>query len=89
MKILINVSIFFIITFSAFAVIFIKHQNRIMNIEIENIGKTLSIEINKHKELLNARAILLDRELVKKSFKENLGMIVPPRNKIIYLDLAE
>ncbi len=60
-----------------------------MNIEIGSIEKDLSKEINMYKELLNTKATLLDRELMKKSFKENLGMIVPPRNKIIYLNLAE
>jgi len=86
---MLNISIFFIITLSAFSVIYIKHQNRIMNIEIESIEKKKSVEVNKYKELLNAKATLLDKELVGKSFKENLGMDVPSRNKIIYLNLAE
>jgi|TARA_B100001750_G_C15512572_1_gene604681 hypothetical protein len=60
-----------------------------MNIEIESIEKKKSVEVNKYKELLNAKATLLDKELVGKSFKENLGMDVPSRNKIIYLNLAE
>mgnify|MGYP001475068250 CR=1 FL=1 len=89
MRIMLNISIFFIITLSAFSVIYIKHQNRIMNIEIESIEKKKSVEVNKYKELLNAKATLLDKELVGKSFKENLGMDVPSRNKIIYLNLAE
>ena len=89
MRIMLNLSIFFIITLSAFSVIYIKHQNRIMNIEIESIEKKKSVEINKYKELLNTKATLLDKELVGKSFKENLGMDVPSRNKIIYLNLAE
>ncbi len=89
MRIMLNISIFFIITLSAFSVIYIKHQNRIMNIEIESIEKKKSVEINKYKELLNTKATLLDKELVGKSFKENLGMDVPSRNKIIYLNLAE
>ena len=89
MRIMLNISIFFIITLSAFSVIYIKHQNRIMNIEIESIEKKKSVEINKYKELLNTKATFLDKELVGKSFKENLGMDVPSRNKIIYLNLAE
>tara|TARA_Y100001949_G_C15982634_1_gene329052 strand:+ start:1521 stop:1790 length:270 start_codon:yes stop_codon:yes gene_type:complete len=89
MRLILNITIFFAIAFSAFLVIYIKHQNRIMNIKVESIEKDLSIEINQYKELLNTKTTLLEKELMRKGFKESLGMDIPSKNRIIYLDLVE
>ena len=89
MRIIVNITIFFVIAFSSFLVIYVKHQNRIMNIQIESVEKQLSIKINQYKELLNVKTTLLEKELMKEGFKKSLGMDIPSKNRIIYLDLAE
>ena len=89
MRIIVNITILFVIAFSSFLVIYVKHQNRIMNIQIESVEKQLSIKINQYKELLNVRTTLLEKELMKEGFKKSLGMDIPSKNRIIYLDLAE
>ncbi|MEC7832364.1 MAG: cell division protein FtsL [Pseudomonadota bacterium] len=89
MRIIVNITILFVIAFSSFLVIYVKHQNRIMNIQIESVEKQLSIKINQYKELLNVKTTLLEKELMKEGFKKSLGMDIPSKNRIIYLDLAE
>ena len=51
MRIMYNLIILLMISLSAFAVIYIKHKNRIMNINIEKAEKNLSIELNQHMKL--------------------------------------
>ena len=89
MKIILNISIFFVIAFSSILVIYTKHQNRIMNIQIESVEKELSIKVNQYKELLNIKTNLLEKELMREGFKKSLGMDIPSKDRIIYLDLAE
>ncbi len=89
MRIIVNITILFVIAFSSFLVIYVKHQNRIMNIQIESVEKQLSIKINQYKELLNVKTTLLEKELMKEGFKKSLGMDIHSKNRIIYLDLAE
>ena len=89
MRIIVNITILFVIAFSSFLVIYVKHQNRIMNIQIESVEKQLSIKINQYKELLNVKTTLLEKELMKEGFKKSLGMDIPSKNRIIYLELAE
>ena len=89
MRIMFNLFILFIITISAFTVVHLKHKNRTMNISIENIEKELSFELNEHKRLLDTKAKLINQKLVNTDIKKSLGMEIPSKKKIIYLDLVE
>jgi hypothetical protein len=60
-----------------------------MNINIEGIEKELSFELNEHKRLLDTKAKLINKKLVNTDFKKSLGMEIPSKKKIIYLDLVE
>ena len=89
MRIMTNLLILFIITISAFTVIYVKHKNRLMNIQIEKSEKELSLQLNQHKKLLDTKAQLIDEKLTDTDIKKSLGMEIPSKKKIIYLDLVE
>lgn len=89
MRIMYNLIILLMISLSAFAVIYIKHKNRIMNIDIEMAEKNLSIELNQHMKLLDMKRKLLEEKLVTQNIEESLGMEIPSKKKIIYLNLVE
>ena len=89
MRIMINLIILSFITISAFTVIYVKHKNRLINIEIEKIEKKLSNELNEHKKLLDIKAQLIDKKLTDSNIKRILGMEIPDKNKVIYIDLVE
>ena len=89
MRIMFNLFILFIITISAFTVVHLKHKNRTMNISIENIEQELSFELNEHKRLLDTKGKLINQKLVNTDIKKSLGMEIPSKKKIIYLDLVE
>lgn len=89
MRIMINLLILFIITVSAFTVIYVKHKNRLMNIQIEKSEKELSYQLNQHKKLLDLKAQLIDEKLTDTNIKRILGMKIPNKNKVIYIDLVE
>ena len=89
MRIMINLIILSFITISAFTVIYVKHKNRLINIDIERSEKKLSNELNKHKRLLDIKAQLIDKKLTDSNIKRILGMEIPDKNKIIYIDLVE
>jgi cell division protein FtsL len=84
-----NLFILFIITISAFTVVHLKHKNRTMNISIENIEQELSFELNEHKRLLDTKGKLINQKLVNTNIGKSLGMEIPSKKKIIYLDLVE
>ena len=84
-----NLFILFVITISAFTVVHLKHKNRTMNINIEDIEKELSFELNEHKRLLDTKAKLINQKLLNSDIKKSLGMEIPSKKKIIYLDLVE
>jgi len=84
-----NLLILSVITISAFTVIYVKHQNRLMNINIEKSEKDLSYQLNQHKKLLDIKAQLIDENLSDTNIKKILGMEIPNKNKIIYIDLVE
>ena len=84
-----NLLILSVITISAFTVIYVKHQNRLMNINIEKSEKDLSYQLNQHKKLLDIKAQLIDENLSDTNIKKILGMEIPSKNKIIYIDLVE
>ena len=77
------------ITISAFTVIYVKHKNRLVNIDIEKSEKKLSNELNEHKRLLDIKAQLIDKKLTDSNIKRILGMEIPDKNKVIYIDLVE
>ena len=89
MRIMTNLLILFIITISAFTVIYVKHKNRLMNIQIEKSEKELSLQLNQHKKLLDKKAQLIDEKLTDTDIKRILGMKIPNKNKVIYIDLVE
>ena len=89
MRIMFNLFILFIITISAFTVVHLKHKNRTMNISIENIEQKLSFELNEHKRLLDTKGKLINQKLVNTNIEKSLGMEIPSKKKIIYLDLVE
>ena len=89
MRIMTNLLILFIITISAFTVIYVKHKNRLMNIQIEKSEKELSLQLNQHKKLLETKAQLIDKKLTDTDIKRILGMKIPNKNKVIYIDLVE
>ena len=89
MRIMYNLIILLMISLSAFAVIYIKHKNRIMNINIEKAEKNRSIELNQHMKLLDMKRKLLEKKLVTQNIEESLGMEIPSKKKIIYLNLVE
>ena len=86
---MINLIILSFITISAFTVIYVKHKNRLINIDIERSEKKLSNELNEHKRLLDIKAQLIDKKLTDSNIKRILGMEIPYKNKIIYIDLVE
>ena len=86
---MINLMILSFITISAFTVIYVKHKNRLVNIDIEKSEKKLSNELNEHKRLLDIKAQLIDKKLTDSNIKRILGMEIPDKNKIIYIDLVE
>ena len=89
MRIMFNLLILSVITISAFTVIYVKHQNRLMNINIEKSEKDLAYQLNQHKKLLDIKAQLIDENLSDTNIKKILGMEIPNKNKIIYIDLVE
>ena len=89
MRIMTNLIILFIITISAFTVIYVKHKNRLMNIQIEKSEKELSLQLNQHKKLLDIKAQLIDEKLTDTDIRRILGMKIPNKNKVIYIDLVE
>ena len=89
MRIMINLMILSFITISAFTVIYVKHKNRLINIDIEKLEKKLSNELNEHKKLLDIKAQLIDKKLTDSNIKRILGMEIPDKNKVIHIDLVE
>ena len=89
MRIMTNLLILFMITISAFTVIYVKHKNRIMNIQIEKYEKELSRQLNQHKKILDTKSKLIDKKLTNTNIKRILGMKIPNKNKVIYIEFVE
>ena len=49
----------------------------------------ISNELNEHKRLLDIKAQLIDKKLTDSNIKRILGMEIPDKNKIIYIDLVK
>tara|TARA_B100000965_G_C19531278_1_gene731243 strand:+ start:843 stop:1115 length:273 start_codon:yes stop_codon:yes gene_type:complete len=89
MRITLNIIIVISITFSAFTVIYIKHLNRLINIQIEESDSDLANKINEHKVLLNKKSKIINKELFREKISRDLGMKLPSEEKIIYLNSVE
>ena len=89
MRITLNIIIVISITFSAFTVIYIKHLNRLINIQIEESDSDLANKINEYKVLLNKKSKIINKELFREKISRDLGMKLPSEEKIIYLNSVE
>ena len=77
----------FLITISAFGVIFVKYQNRMLNIEISKNEKTLFYLSESYRQLLKEQTELTDRKLQKNSLGEALNMKLPTKERILIMNL--
>ena len=75
------------ITISAFGVIFVKYQNRMLNIEISKNEKTLFYLSDSYRQLLKEQTELTDRKLQKNSLGEALNMKLPTKERILIMNL--
>ena len=89
MKITLNLFIIFVIAASAFMVVYIKHLNRLMNIEIETTDKKITQEINDYKNLLDKKTKILNKVLLEEKITKDLNMVLPSKERIIYLNSIE
>jgi Cell division protein len=76
-----------LITISAFGVIFVKYQNRMLNIEISKNEKTLFYLSESYRQLLKEQTELTDRKLQKNSLGEALNMKLPTKERILIMNL--
>ena len=74
-----------LITVSAFSVIFIKYQNRVLNIEISNNEKKLFYLSESYRQLLNNKTEITDRKLQKNSLGKALNMQLPTKDRILIM----
>ena len=75
------------ITISAFGVIFVKYQNRMLNIEISKNEKTLFYLSESYRQLLQEQTEVTDRKLQKNSLGEALNMKLPTKERILIMNL--
>jgi cell division protein FtsL len=76
-----------LITVSAFSAIFIKYQNRTLNIEVSKNERILFQTSEKYRELLRQKTNLTDSKLQKKSLGGALGMSLPSKERILIMNL--
>ena len=76
-----------LITASAFGVIFIKYQNRALNIEISKNEKILFETSELYRELLKEKTKLTDSKLQKSSLGDALDMQLPSKERILIMNL--
>ena len=75
------------ITISAFGVIFVKYQNRMLNIEISKNEKRLFYLSESYRQLLRDQTEVTDRKLQKNSLGEALNMKLPTKERILIMNL--
>ena len=75
------------ITISAFGVIFVKYQNRMLNIEISKNEKRLFYLSESYRQLLKDQTEVTDRKLQKNSLGEALNMKLPTKERILIMNL--
>jgi len=76
-----------LITVSAFGVIFIKYQNRTLNIEVSKNERILFETSERYRELLEQKVNLTDSKLQKSGLGEALGMSLPSKERILIMNL--
>ena len=76
-----------LITVSAFGAIFVKYQNRILNIEVSKNERILFETSERYRELLEQKVNLTDRKLQKSGLGEALGMSLPSKERILIMNL--
>ena len=76
-----------LITISAFGVIFVKYQNRMLNIEISKNEKRLFYLSESYRQLLQEQTKVTDRKLQKNSLGEALNMQLPTKERILIMNL--
>ena len=76
-----------LITISAFGVIFVKYQNRSLNIEISQNEKRLFYLSESYRQLLHEQTEVTDRKLQKNSLGEALNMQLPTKERILIMNL--
>ncbi len=76
-----------LITISAFGVIFVKYQNRSLNIEISQNEKRLFYLSESYRQLLKEQTEVTDRKLQKNSLGEALNMQLPTKERILIMNL--
>ena len=75
------------ITISAFGVIFVKYQNRMLNIEISKNEKRLFYLSESYRQLLQEQTEVTDRKLQKNSLGKALNMKLPTKERILIMNL--
>ena len=88
MKIIFNITFILTLSFLALSVVFIKHQNRIMQIQLEDVEKQLSLHLSEHMNILNTLT-KIENKIYKKGFEESIGMKIPTSKNTIYLNLLK
>ena len=76
-----------LITVSAFSAIFVKYQNRILNIEVSKNERILFETSERYRELLGQKVNLTDSKLQKSGLGEALGMSLPSKERILIMNL--
>ena len=76
-----------LITVSAFGVIYIKYQNRSLNIEISKNEKRLFESSEIYRQLLKEKTMLTDRKIQKNSLGKALNMQLPTKERILIMNL--
>ena len=77
------------ITISAFGVIFVKYQNRMLNIQISKNEKTLFYLSESYRQLLQEQTKVTDRKLQKNSLGEALNMQLPTKERNLIMNLEQ
>jgi cell division protein FtsL len=76
-----------LITVSAFGAIFVKYQNRVLNIEVAKNERILFETSERYRELLEQKVSLTDSKLQKSGLGEALGMSLPSKERILIMNL--
>lgn len=76
-----------LITVSAFGAIFVKYQNRILNIDVSKNERILFETSERYRELLEQKVNLTDSKLQKSGLGEALGMSLPSKERILIMNL--
>jgi len=84
-----SVVLILLITISAFGVIFIKYQNRILNIEISENEKKHYYLSESYRQLLKDKADITDKVLQKNSLGKALNMQLPSKERILIMNIDQ